>query len=157
MTNNDLQNTAQKTKGRATWTPLKTWGEHILLFKKTKGSEARWNTYFAPNFWSSWWRLYCSWIYTYWFQSVPITTKVVSSVPVLWEVHAIPYVIKNVTDLQQVGGCLMVVRKKKKKKEKVLPPITLIVTKLDIYVFITITELMPLLDTLALDSSWTMG
>jgi len=47
----------------------------------------------------------------------------------------------------------MVVRKKKKKKEKVLPPITLIVTKLDIYVFITITELMPLLDTLALDSS----
>jgi amino acid transporter len=65
-------------------------------------------------------------------------------------VHAIHYVIKYVTDLQQVGGCLMVIRfhkkkKKKKKKIKVLPPITLIVTKLDIYVFITITELMPLL------------
>ena len=26
-TNNDLQNTAQKTKDRATWIPLKTWGE----------------------------------------------------------------------------------------------------------------------------------
>ena len=38
-------------------------------------------------------------------QSVPITTKVVSSNPVQGEVYSIQiYVIKFVSDLQQVGG-----------------------------------------------------
>ena len=40
-------------------------------------------------------------------QSVPITTKVVSSNPVLGEVYSIQhYVIKIVSDLRQVGGSL---------------------------------------------------
>ena len=42
-------------------------------------------------------------------QSVPITTKVVSSNPTHSEVHLIQhYVIKFVSDLQQVGGFLWV-------------------------------------------------
>ena len=37
-------------------------------------------------------------------QSVPFTTKVVSSNHVLGEVYSIHYVIKCVSDLRQVGG-----------------------------------------------------
>jgi len=44
-------------------------------------------------------------------QSVPITTKVVRSNPVHGEVYSIQhYVIKFVSDLQQVGGFLRVLR-----------------------------------------------
>ena len=44
-------------------------------------------------------------------QSVPITTKVVSSNPVHGEVYSIEhYVIKFVSDLRQVGGFLRVLR-----------------------------------------------
>ena len=44
-------------------------------------------------------------------QSVPITTKVVSSNPVHGEVYSIQhYVIKFVSDLRQVGGYLRVLR-----------------------------------------------
>jgi hypothetical protein len=44
-------------------------------------------------------------------QSVPITTKVVSSNPVLVEMCSIQqYVIKFVSDLRQVGGFLRVLR-----------------------------------------------
>ena len=44
-------------------------------------------------------------------QSVPTTTKVVISNPVHGEVYLIqPYVIKFVSDLQQVGGFLWVLR-----------------------------------------------
>jgi hypothetical protein len=44
-------------------------------------------------------------------QSVPITTKVVSSNPIHGEVYSIQhYVIKFVSDLQQVGGFLWVLR-----------------------------------------------
>ena len=44
-------------------------------------------------------------------QSVPITTKVVSSNPVHSEVFSIQhYVIKFVSDLRQVGGFLRVLR-----------------------------------------------
>ena len=44
-------------------------------------------------------------------QSVPITTKVVSSNPVHGEVYSIQhYVIKFVSDLRQVGGFLRVLR-----------------------------------------------
>jgi hypothetical protein len=44
-------------------------------------------------------------------QSVPITTKVVSSYPVQGEVYSIQhYVIKFVSDLWQVGGFLRVLR-----------------------------------------------
>jgi len=44
-------------------------------------------------------------------QSVPITTKVVSLSLVHGEVNSIqPYVIKFVSDLQQVGGFLLVLR-----------------------------------------------
>jgi len=39
-------------------------------------------------------------------QSVPITTKVSSSIPVRGELYSIQhYVIKLVSDLRQVGGC----------------------------------------------------
>ena len=42
-------------------------------------------------------------------QSVPITTKVVSSNPVHGEVHLIQhYMIKFVSNLRQVDGCLRV-------------------------------------------------
>ena len=45
------------------------------------------------------------------FQSVPITTKVVSSNPVHGEVYSIQhYVIKFLSDLWQVGGFLSVLR-----------------------------------------------
>jgi hypothetical protein len=44
-------------------------------------------------------------------QSVPITTKVVSSNPVHGEVYSIQrYVTKFVSDLRQVGGFLRVLR-----------------------------------------------
>ena len=44
-------------------------------------------------------------------ESVPITTKVVSSNPVHGEVYSIQhYVIKFVSDLRQVGGFLWVLR-----------------------------------------------
>ena len=44
-------------------------------------------------------------------QSVPITTKVVSSNPVNGEVYSIQhYVIKFVSDLRQVGGFLRLLR-----------------------------------------------
>ena len=44
-------------------------------------------------------------------QSVPITTKVVRSIPVHGEVYPIQnYVIKCVSDLRQVGGFLRVFR-----------------------------------------------
>ena len=44
-------------------------------------------------------------------QSVPITTKVVSLNPIHSEVYSIQhYVIKFVSDLQQVGGFLRVLR-----------------------------------------------
>jgi len=44
-------------------------------------------------------------------QSVPITTKIVSSKPVHGEVYSIQhYVIKFVSDLQQVGDFLQVLR-----------------------------------------------
>jgi hypothetical protein len=44
-------------------------------------------------------------------QSVPITTKVVSSNPVHGEAHSIQhYVIKCVSDLRQVGGFFRVFR-----------------------------------------------
>jgi hypothetical protein len=44
-------------------------------------------------------------------QSVPITTKVVSSNPVHGEVYSIQhYVIKFVSDLRQIGGFLQVLR-----------------------------------------------
>jgi len=44
-------------------------------------------------------------------QSVFITNKVVSSIPVRDEVYSIQhYVIKFVSDLRQVGGCLHVIR-----------------------------------------------
>ena len=43
--------------------------------------------------------------------SVPITTKVVSSIPVHGEVHSIQhYVINFVSDLRQVGGFFRVPR-----------------------------------------------
>jgi len=50
-------------------------------------------------------------------QSVPITTEVMSSNHVRGEVYSIHYVMKLVSDLQQVGGFL-----------RFLPPITLTVT-----------------------------
>jgi hypothetical protein len=54
-------------------------------------------------------------------QSVPITTRVVSSNPALGEVYSIQhYVIKFVSDLQQVGGFLRV--------PQFPPPIKLITT-----------------------------
>ena len=54
---------------------------------------------------SSWSWLYGTWILQLPVQSVPITTKVVSSNPVHGEVYSIqPYVIKFVSDLRQVGG-----------------------------------------------------
>ena len=44
-------------------------------------------------------------------QSVPITTKVVSSNPVHGEVYSIQhYVIKFVSDLRQIGGFLRVLQ-----------------------------------------------
>jgi len=44
-------------------------------------------------------------------QSVPITTKVVNSNPVLAEVYSIQnYVMKSVSDLWQVGGFLQVLQ-----------------------------------------------
>ena len=44
-------------------------------------------------------------------QSVPITTKVISSNPVHGEVYSIEhYVIKFVSDLRQVGGFIRVLR-----------------------------------------------
>jgi hypothetical protein len=44
-------------------------------------------------------------------QSVPITTKVVSSNPVHGKVYSIQhYVIKFVSDLRQIGGFLQVLR-----------------------------------------------
>ena len=44
-------------------------------------------------------------------QSVPITTKVVSSNPVLGEVYPIQYYVINfVSDLWQVGGFLRVIQ-----------------------------------------------
>ena len=44
-------------------------------------------------------------------QSVPITTKVVSSNPVHGEVYSMQhYVIKFVSDLRQIGGFLQVLR-----------------------------------------------
>ena len=44
-------------------------------------------------------------------QSVPITTEVLSSNPIHGEVYSIPhYVIKFVSDLQQVCGFLLVLR-----------------------------------------------
>jgi hypothetical protein len=53
-------------------------------------------------------------------QSVPIITKVVSSNPAHGEVYSIQhYVIKFVSDLQQVGGCHE--SKTKNKKTKKLP------------------------------------
>jgi hypothetical protein len=52
-------------------------------------------------------------------QSVPITTQVVNSNPVYGEMYLIQhYVIKLVSDLQQVGGFLLVL--------KFHPPIKLI-------------------------------
>jgi hypothetical protein len=52
-------------------------------------------------------------------QSVPITTQVVNSNPVYGEMYSIQhYVIKLVSDLQQVGGFLLVL--------KFHPPIKLI-------------------------------
>ena len=52
---------------------------------------------------------YGSWIYSYLWN--PITTKVVSSNPVHGEVYSMQhYVIKLVSDLQQVGGFLRVFR-----------------------------------------------
>ena len=52
---------------------------------------------------------YGSWTYKLPVQSVPITTKVVSSNPVDGEVYSIQhYVIKFVSDLRQVGGFLRV-------------------------------------------------
>ena len=59
----------------------------------------------------SWSRSYGIWIFNYLVQSVAITTKVVSSNPVHDEVYSIQhYVIKFVSDLQQVGGFLPVLR-----------------------------------------------
>ena len=52
--------------------------------------------------------------------SVPITTKVVSSNPIHGEVYLIYYVMKFVSDLQQVSGFLQVLR--------FPPPIKLIAT-----------------------------
>ena len=52
-----------------------------------------------------------SWIYNYPVQSVPITTKVVSSNPVHGEVYSIQhYVMKFVSYLRQVCGFLRVLR-----------------------------------------------
>ena len=57
----------------------------------------------------SWSWSYCSWIYNY--QSVPITTKVVSSYSAHGEVYSIQhYVIKFVSNMQQVCGFLWVLR-----------------------------------------------
>ena len=53
-------------------------------------------------------------------QSVPITTKVVSSNPIHGEVYLIHYVMKFVSDLRQVSGFLQVLR--------FPPPIKLIAT-----------------------------
>ena len=54
-------------------------------------------------------------------QSVHVTTKVVSSNPIQCEVYSIQhYVIKIVSDLQQVGGFLRILR--------FPPPIKLIAT-----------------------------
>jgi len=41
-------------------------------------------------------------------QSVPITTKVVSSNPVHGKVYSIHYAIKFVSDMQQISGFLLV-------------------------------------------------
>ena len=43
-------------------------------------------------------------------QLVPITTKVVSSNPIHGEVYLMHYVMKFVSDLQQVSGFLQVLR-----------------------------------------------
>jgi len=43
-------------------------------------------------------------------QSVFITTKVVSSIPVHGEVYSVHYVINFVSDLRQAGGFLWVLR-----------------------------------------------
>jgi hypothetical protein len=52
---------------------------------------------------------YGSWIYNYLCKSVPITTKVVSSNSAHGEVYSIQlYVIKFVSDFQQVGGFIVV-------------------------------------------------
>ena len=59
----------------------------------------------------SWSRSYGIWIFNCLVQSVAITTKVVSSNPVHDEVYSIQhYVIKFVSDLQQVGSFLPVFR-----------------------------------------------
>jgi len=70
---------------------------------------------FNTHFWDrpSWSWSYGSWIYNYQLpvQSVPITTKVMSSNPVHGEVYSIQhYVIKFVSNLQQVGGFLRVLQ-----------------------------------------------
>ena len=55
----------------------------------------------------SWWWLYCSLILQLPMQSVPITTKAVSSNHAHCEVYSIQhYLIKFVSDLPQVGGFL---------------------------------------------------
>ena len=55
--------------------------------------------------------IYGSLIYNYLCPAVPITTKVVSSNPSHGEVYSIQhYVIKFVSDLQQVSGFLLVLR-----------------------------------------------
>ena len=59
-----------------------------------------------------WSWLYSSWIYNYLFvQSMPITTKVLSSNPAHGKMYSIQhYVIKFVGDLRKVGGFLWVLR-----------------------------------------------
>ena len=44
-TNNDLQNTAQKTKGRKRQTPLKPWGERIEANDAVLSSPITYNCY----------------------------------------------------------------------------------------------------------------
>ena len=59
----------------------------------------------------SWLWSYGSSIYNCLLQSVPITTKVVSSNPIHGEVYTIQhYAIKFVSDLRQVGGFLRILR-----------------------------------------------
>ena len=55
--------------------------------------------------------IYGSWIYNHLVQSVPFTTKVVSSNPVHGKVYSIQhYVIKFVSYLQRFGGFLRVLQ-----------------------------------------------
>ena len=78
----------------------------------------------------SWSWFYGSWINNYivpvHVQSVPITTKVVSSNPVHGEVYSIQhYVIKFVSELRQAGGFLRVLRFPPPKKTKILLKVAL--------------------------------